>query len=58
MSQLLISDAMVQLSSASLQTADSLREINYAIAQLNQVAQGLRQEISRFQVKAEYSSSI
>ncbi len=46
-----ISDAMVQLSSTSLQTADSLREINYAIAQLNQVAQGLRQEISRFHVK-------
>ncbi|MGF1991987.1 MAG: methyl-accepting chemotaxis protein [Nostoc sp. ZfuVER08] len=46
-----ISDAMVQLSSTSLQTADSLREINSAIAQLNQVAQGLRQEISHFQVK-------
>ncbi len=53
-----ISDAMVQLSSASLQTVDSLREINYAIAQLNQVSQGLRQEISRFQLKAEYSSSV
>jgi len=53
-----ISDAMVQLSSTSLQTADSLREINVAIAQLNQVSQGLRQEISRFQVKAEYSGSV
>ncbi|MBD2414369.1 methyl-accepting chemotaxis protein [Nostoc calcicola FACHB-389] len=52
-----ISDAMVQLSSTSLQTADSLREINSAIAQLNQVAQGLRQEISRFQVKTESSIS-
>ncbi|MDZ8090589.1 MAG: CHASE3 domain-containing protein [Nostoc sp. DedQUE05] len=51
-----ISDAMVQLSSTSVQTADSLREINHAIAQLNQVAQGLRQEIARFQVKTEYSS--
>ncbi|MEH2368298.1 methyl-accepting chemotaxis protein [Nostoc sp.] len=51
-----ISDAMVQLSSTSVQTADSLREINSAIAQLNQVAQGLRQEIARFQVKREYSS--
>ncbi|WP_392531227.1 methyl-accepting chemotaxis protein [Nostoc sp. C117] len=50
-----ISDAMVQLSSNSVQTADSLREINSAIAQLNQVAQGLRQEIARFQVKTEYS---
>ncbi len=48
-----ISDAMVQLSSTSVQSTDSLREINHAIAQLNQVAQGLRQEIARFQVKAE-----
>ncbi|MEH2059700.1 MAG: methyl-accepting chemotaxis protein [Nostoc sp.] len=50
-----ISEAMVQLSSTSVQTTDSLREINHAIAQLNQVSQGLRQEISRFQVEAEYS---
>ncbi|MEH1982340.1 methyl-accepting chemotaxis protein [Nostoc sp.] len=50
-----ISETMVQLSSTSVQSADSLREINHAIAQLNQVAQGLRQEISRFQVEAEYS---
>lgn len=48
-----ISEAMVQLSSTSVQTADSLREINHAIAQLNQVGQGLRQEIARFQVKTE-----
>ncbi|MFB2773057.1 hypothetical protein ACE1AT_27860, partial [Pelatocladus sp. BLCC-F211] len=48
-----ISEAMTQLSSASVQTVDSLREINHAIAQLNQVAQGLRQEISRFQVNRE-----
>ncbi|MTJ10485.1 methyl-accepting chemotaxis protein [Anabaena sp. UHCC 0204] len=45
-----ISDAMSQLSSNSVQTAASLREINQAISQLNQVAQGLRQEMSRFQV--------
>jgi methyl-accepting chemotaxis protein WspA len=51
-----ISDAMVQLSSTSLQTADSLREINSAIAQLNQVANGLRQEISRFKLVAENST--
>ncbi|MBW4559597.1 MAG: methyl-accepting chemotaxis protein [Mojavia pulchra JT2-VF2] len=51
-----ISDAMTQLSSTSVQTAASLREINNAIAQLNQVAQGLRQEISRFKVKAENSN--
>jgi methyl-accepting chemotaxis protein WspA len=48
-----ISEAMVQLSSASVQSTDSLREINHAIAQLNQVSQGLRQEIARFQVKTE-----
>ncbi|WP_334729957.1 HAMP domain-containing methyl-accepting chemotaxis protein [Nostoc sp.] len=48
-----ISEAMVQLSSTSVQSADSLREINHAITQLNQVTQGLRQEIARFQVKTE-----
>ncbi|WP_335093474.1 HAMP domain-containing methyl-accepting chemotaxis protein [Nostoc sp.] len=48
-----ISETMVQLSSTSVQSTDSLREINHAIAQLNQVAQGLRQEIARFQVKTE-----
>ncbi len=45
-----ISEAMVQLSEASSQTAQSLREINSAIGQLNETAQGLRREISRFQV--------
>lgn len=45
-----ISGAMEQLSETSTQTAESLREINTAIEQLNQVAQGLRQEISRFKV--------
>ncbi|MDZ8029757.1 methyl-accepting chemotaxis protein [Nostoc sp. DedSLP04] len=48
-----ISETMVQLSSTSVQSTDSLREINHAITQLNQVAQGLRQEIARFQVKTE-----
>ncbi|MEH1945741.1 MAG: methyl-accepting chemotaxis protein [Nostoc sp.] len=48
-----ISEAMAQLSSTSVQSTDSLREINHAIAQLNQVAQGLRQEIARFQVEAQ-----
>ncbi|BAY32959.1 methyl-accepting chemotaxis sensory transducer [Nostoc carneum NIES-2107] len=47
-----ISEAMTQLSSTSAQTAGSLREINNTISQLNQVAQGLRQEISRFKVRA------
>ncbi|MEH1923527.1 HAMP domain-containing methyl-accepting chemotaxis protein [Nostoc sp.] len=48
-----ISETMAQLSNTSVQTTDSLREINHAIAQLNQVSQGLRQEIARFQVKTE-----
>ncbi len=45
-----ISEAMMQLSEASSQTAQSLREINGAIAQLNETAQGLRSEVSRFKV--------
>jgi methyl-accepting chemotaxis protein WspA len=52
-----ISDAMNQLNTNSAQTAASLREINNAIAQLNQVAQGLRQEISRFKVNVDYTST-
>jgi methyl-accepting chemotaxis protein WspA len=40
-----IAGAMLQLSEASSQTADSLREINSAIGQLNEAAQGLRREI-------------
>lgn len=48
-----ISKAMEQLSDTSLQTANSLREINAAIEQLNQVAQGLRQEIAYFKVGSE-----
>ncbi|MGI0489093.1 HAMP domain-containing methyl-accepting chemotaxis protein [Pantanalinema rosaneae CENA516] len=48
-----ISEAMMQLNSSSLQSTDSLREINLAIKQLNHVAQELRQEISRFQIRME-----
>ena len=48
---------MVQLSSTSMQTADSLREINNAIVQLNQVTHELRQEILRFKVSADRISS-
>ena len=48
-----INEAMSQLTSSSMQTADSLRDINNAIAQLNQVSQGLSQEISRFKLKTE-----
>jgi methyl-accepting chemotaxis protein WspA len=55
-----ISDAMSQLSNNSMQTAASLREINQAISKLNQVAQGLRQEMSKFKVSdagEKYSSN-
>jgi methyl-accepting chemotaxis protein WspA len=45
-----ISETMSQLAEVSLQTADALREINSSIAQLNEAAQGLRSEISRFKV--------
>ncbi len=45
-----ISDAMVQLSELSAQTAQSLRAINDGINELNDTAQGLHQEISRFKV--------
>ncbi|MBW4592949.1 MAG: hypothetical protein KME46_08495 [Brasilonema angustatum HA4187-MV1] len=47
-----INEAMVQLSEASSQTADSLRGINMAIAQLNDAAHSLRQEVSQFKVKS------
>ncbi|HEY9805930.1 MAG TPA: hypothetical protein V6D04_05140, partial [Candidatus Obscuribacterales bacterium] len=52
-----ISEAMMQLSETSVQTADALQEINRAIEQLNVAAQGLRQEISRFQVGARLSNN-
>ena len=45
-----ISETMAQLAETSLQTADALREINSSIAQLNEAAQGMRHEISRFKV--------
>jgi methyl-accepting chemotaxis protein WspA len=45
-----ISEVMSQLSEVSTQTADSLQEVNRAIAQLGAVAQGLHQGIARFQV--------
>lgn len=48
-----ISESMLQLSATSMQSTDSLREINRAIVQLNEVAQKLRQEISRFQLRTE-----
>jgi methyl-accepting chemotaxis protein WspA len=42
---------MVQLSEASRQTAQSLRDTNRAIEQLNEAAQGLQREISFFKVQ-------
>jgi methyl-accepting chemotaxis protein WspA len=45
-----ISKVMVDLIQNSLQTAGALREINGSISQLNDAANGLHQEISRFQV--------
>lgn len=47
-----ISEAMEQLSQASQQTADSLQETNRALEQLDEAANGLRMEISRFKVLA------
>ena len=46
------SEAMAQRSSVSQQTSDALESINAAIAQLNQTAQGLQQEMGRFKVGA------
>ncbi len=46
-----ISEAMMQLSSTSSQTADSLQEINQVIDQLSHAEQGLRQEVMRFKIK-------
>lgn len=43
-----ISEAMIQLSEGSLHTADSLRDTNYSVEQLNEAAAGLHQIISRF----------
>jgi len=43
-----ISEAMGHLSQASQQTVDSLRETNSAVVQLDEAANGLRLEISRF----------
>ena len=45
-----ISEAMMQLSEASVQTSQSLRDVNASISQLNNAAQILHQEISRFKV--------
>lgn len=48
-----ITEVMLHLSHTGSQTADALREINYAIAQLNETAQDLKQEISQFKLGKE-----
>lgn len=45
-----ITQAMVQLSEGAEQTANSLREFNHATSQLNEAAQQLQKEFSRFRV--------
>ncbi len=45
-----ISEAMIQLSATSSQTLSSLQEANCAVEQLDEAAQGLRQEVSGFKV--------
>ncbi len=48
-----ISDSMVHLKEASMQTTETLREINRALAQLNEAGDSLRKEISGFKVKPQ-----
>jgi methyl-accepting chemotaxis protein WspA len=50
-----ISEAMSQLSKGVSQTASALREINGSIIQLNEVAQGLRQEMSHFRLQEDFT---
>ncbi|PXF29272.1 chemotaxis protein [Pokkaliibacter plantistimulans] len=45
-----INEALVQLSEASNQTVDSLRQASFTIDEMNQVASGLRNSVSRFKV--------
>lgn len=49
-----ISDSMVQLSESSSQTAAFLREVNGTIAQLNETAQMLQNEILSFKLDEEH----
>ena len=46
-----ISEAMGQLNDTSQQTAQSMQDSGRAITQLQQVVQGLQQEIARFKIK-------
>ena len=47
-----ISEALTQLSEAARQTVESLRQSSLAIDELNQVASGLRNGVSRFKLQA------
>ncbi|NEO87312.1 MAG: methyl-accepting chemotaxis protein [Spirulina sp. SIO3F2] len=49
-----ISEAMLQLNTVARHTNESFDGINAAIAQLNQAAQTLQQEMSRFKVREQY----
>jgi methyl-accepting chemotaxis protein WspA len=51
-----ISEAMMQLSSASTQTADSLQEINRVIDHLSQAEQSLRREVMQFKLDSTLSN--
>jgi methyl-accepting chemotaxis protein WspA len=47
-----ISEALTQLSEAARQTVEALRQSSLAIDELNQVASGLRNGVSRFKLQA------
>ena len=52
-----ISDTLVQLSEAAHQTAESLRQSNLAIEQLNGAARGLQTSVARFKLTASSENS-
>ena len=47
-----ISETLIQLSEAAQQTAESLRQSNLAIDQLNEAARGLQASVTRFKLDA------
>lgn len=53
-----ISEVMLHLSQSSSQTAEALREINGAISELNNAAQGLHHEISRFKISRKEEENV
>ena len=48
-----ISETLTQLSEAAHQTADSLRQSNLAIEQLNEAARGLQTSVARFKLEVK-----